>query len=92
MLRKSWELLLPKEGAQLVYGGGNVGLMGVVATAALKAGGEVIGVIPGDLMRREVGFLGSHQIACSRFDARAQGDDVRAFGRFSSASRRARDI
>jgi uncharacterized protein (TIGR00730 family) len=39
----------------LVYGGGNVGLMGVIADAVLKAGGEVQGVIPENLMAREVG-------------------------------------
>ena len=38
----------------LVYGGGSVGLMGAVATAALDAGGEVIGVIPENLMGHEL--------------------------------------
>lgn len=38
----------------LVYGGGAVGLMGVVADAVLGAGGQVIGVIPGFLQRREI--------------------------------------
>ncbi len=42
-------------GWRLVYGGGNVGLMGTVADAALAAGGEVIGVIPERLLAREVG-------------------------------------
>jgi hypothetical protein len=42
----------------LVFGGGKVGLMGAMADAALTAGGEVIGVIPGHLMAREVGHLG----------------------------------
>jgi uncharacterized protein (TIGR00730 family) len=42
----------------LVYGGGNVGLMGVVANAVLDAGGEVIGVIPHALMAREIGHSG----------------------------------
>jgi uncharacterized protein (TIGR00730 family) len=42
----------------LVYGGGNVGLMGIIADAALKAGGEAIGVIPEHLMAREVGHKG----------------------------------
>jgi uncharacterized protein (TIGR00730 family) len=49
--------LIASKGMRLVYGGGNVGLMGVVATAALEAGAEVIGIIPHDLMRREVGYL-----------------------------------
>ncbi len=39
----------------LVYGGGNVGLMGAIADFALRAGGEVIGVIPEHLMSREIG-------------------------------------
>ena len=42
----------------LVYGGGNVGLMSVAADAAIEAGGEVIGVIPEALMRREIGHPG----------------------------------
>ncbi len=42
----------------LVYGGGNVGLMGVLADAALGAGGEVIGVIPDHLVRAEVAHEG----------------------------------
>jgi hypothetical protein len=42
----------------VVYGGGNVGLMGCLADAALKAGGEVTGVIPGHLMEHEVGHPG----------------------------------
>ncbi|MBI0433205.1 TIGR00730 family Rossman fold protein [Roseomonas sp. KE0001] len=42
-------------GQGLVYGGGHVGLMGIVADAAMKAGAEVIGIIPETLMRREVG-------------------------------------
>lgn len=39
----------------LVYGGGNVGLMGATAEVVHQAGGEVIGVIPEDLLRKEVG-------------------------------------
>jgi uncharacterized protein (TIGR00730 family) len=42
-------------GLGLVYGGGHVGLMGIVADAAMKAGAEVIGIIPEVLMQREVG-------------------------------------
>ena len=45
---------LARQGLQLVYGGGNVGLMGVVADAVLEAGGEVIGVIPEQLVGWEV--------------------------------------
>lgn len=43
---------------KLVYGGGNIGLMGVIADATLSAGGEVVGVIPEHLMAREVGHNG----------------------------------
>jgi uncharacterized protein (TIGR00730 family) len=50
--------LLGEAGAQLVYGGGNVGLMGVVADATLAAGGRVVGVIPQALVQREVGHRG----------------------------------
>lgn len=45
---------LAREGLVVVYGGGNVGLMGVVADAALRAGGEVVGVIPQQLVDWEV--------------------------------------
>ncbi len=45
---------LARAGIRLVYGGGRVGLMGAVADAALAAGGEVTGVIPEFLTRREV--------------------------------------
>jgi len=41
-------------GRRLVYGGGDVGLMGVLADAVLVAGGEVVGVIPQHLVNREV--------------------------------------
>ena len=42
----------------LVYGGGKVGLMGVLADAVLKAGGEAVGVIPEHIMSREIGHKG----------------------------------
>ncbi len=42
------------QGAEIVYGGGSVGLMGVVADAALAAGGKVTGVIPEFLVTREL--------------------------------------
>ena len=45
---------LARERLALVYGGGNVGLMGIVADAALAAGGEVVGVIPEQLVGWEV--------------------------------------
>ncbi|HVU07309.1 MAG TPA: TIGR00730 family Rossman fold protein [Verrucomicrobiae bacterium] len=46
--------LLAREKIELVYGGGMVGLMGVVADAALENGGHVIGVIPEKLVIKEV--------------------------------------
>ena len=49
---------IAREGAALVYGGGNVGLMGIAADAALAAGGEVIGVIPQQLVDWEVAHRG----------------------------------
>ncbi|MGN6693640.1 MAG: TIGR00730 family Rossman fold protein [Aquihabitans sp.] len=50
--------LLAQRGIGLVYGGGDVGLMGEVADAALAGGGEVIGVIPQHLWDKEVGHRG----------------------------------
>jgi uncharacterized protein (TIGR00730 family) len=50
--------LLAGRGVTLVYGGGRVGLMGVLADAALAAGGRVIGVIPRALDDRELGHAG----------------------------------
>jgi uncharacterized protein (TIGR00730 family) len=47
--------LLAREGMTLVYGGGGVGLMGVLANAALKAGAKAVGVIPTFLLKREAG-------------------------------------
>ena len=46
---------LVKQNLSLVYGGGHVGLMGIVADAVLEAGGDVTGVIPKALMDTEVG-------------------------------------
>ncbi|MEN0088275.1 MAG: TIGR00730 family Rossman fold protein, partial [Pseudomonadota bacterium] len=45
---------LAERGIGVVYGGGRLGLMGAVASGALKAGGEVIGVIPEALANSEV--------------------------------------
>ena len=49
---------LAAAGLRLVYGGGNVGLMGAVADGALDGGGEVLGIIPEFLQRREVAHDG----------------------------------
>jgi uncharacterized protein (TIGR00730 family) len=50
--------LLARSGITLVYGGAAVGLMGVLADAALSAGGEVVGVIPRHLFGREIAHPG----------------------------------
>lgn len=50
--------LCAERGIGLVYGGASVGLMGVLADAALAAGGEVYGVIPTDLVDREIAHPG----------------------------------
>ncbi len=50
--------LLAGEGIALVYGGGNVGLMGAVADGALQVGGKVIGVIPQILVAKELAHRG----------------------------------
>lgn len=47
--------LLARRGLRLVYGGGRIGLMGILADAALAEGGEVIGVIPRMLLQKELG-------------------------------------
>jgi uncharacterized protein (TIGR00730 family) len=47
--------LIAQQGLTLVYGGGRVGLMGAVADAALAAGGQVVGVMPADLVSQEIG-------------------------------------
>jgi uncharacterized protein (TIGR00730 family) len=49
---------LARAGVGIVYGGGHVGLMGVVADAALAAGGEVVGVIPQHLVDDELAHPG----------------------------------
>ncbi len=50
--------MLAERGLGVVFGGGKVGLMGVLADAALAAGGETIGVIPEALVAREIGHSG----------------------------------
>ncbi|MEA2248963.1 MAG: hypothetical protein QOH46_3492 [Solirubrobacteraceae bacterium] len=58
---------LAERGLRLVYGGGRVGLMGAVADGALAAGGDVVGVIPEQIVALEVGHRGL-------------GDDLRVVG------------
>jgi uncharacterized protein (TIGR00730 family) len=49
-------------GWQLIYGGSSVGLMGELADAALAAGGDVMGVIPQQLIKKEAGHTGLQQL------------------------------
>jgi uncharacterized protein (TIGR00730 family) len=53
---------IARRGMGLVYGGASLGLMGVVADAALAAGGEVVGVIPRALGRRELAHRGLSEL------------------------------
>ena len=57
---------LAKLGIGIVYGGGNVGIMGVIADAALAAGGEVIGVIPESLLAKELSHAGVTELHVTR--------------------------
>jgi uncharacterized protein (TIGR00730 family) len=54
--------LLAEAGCGIVYGGGHVGLMGILADAALGAGGSVIGVIPRKLVDRELAHRGLSEL------------------------------
>ncbi|MFZ2906696.1 MAG: TIGR00730 family Rossman fold protein [Cyclobacteriaceae bacterium] len=54
--------LLASQNYTLIYGGGNIGLMGILADTVLEKGGKVIGVIPDFLMQKEVGHLGLTQL------------------------------
>jgi len=61
VLKQAVELLaevMAAKNISLVYGGGKVGVMGLLADAVLSRGGEVIGVIPQFLMDKEVGHTG----------------------------------
>ncbi|MES2354968.1 MAG: TIGR00730 family Rossman fold protein [Pseudomonadota bacterium] len=51
---------------RLVYGGASVGIMGIVADAVLNAGGQVVGVIPDALVRREVAHKNLTKIHVTR--------------------------
>jgi uncharacterized protein (TIGR00730 family) len=53
---------LAERGLELVFGGGHVGLMGVLADAALQAGGRVVGVIPQALVERELAHGGLSEL------------------------------
>ncbi|HJP23648.1 MAG: TIGR00730 family Rossman fold protein [Alphaproteobacteria bacterium] len=63
---------LGERGIELIYGGGGIGLMGLVADAALTAGGRVTGVIPGHLDELEVGHDGVRMEVVPSMHARKQ--------------------
>ena len=54
--------LIAQSGLTLIYGGGRVGLMGAVADAALAAGGQVVGVMPADLVSQEIAHTGLSEL------------------------------
>ena len=70
--------ILARRGIRIVYGAGRVGLMGVVADAALAAGGEVIGVIPEALATRELAHdrLTSLEIVDSMHERKARMSEL----------------
>ncbi|WP_369928220.1 TIGR00730 family Rossman fold protein [Xanthomonas sp. NCPPB 2632] len=59
---KAFGTRMAQENIALVYGGGKVGLMGTVADAVLAAGGRVIGVIPRQLVEKEVAHTGLSEL------------------------------
>jgi len=54
--------LLASRRIRLIYGGARIGLMGTLADAALGAGGEVVGIIPGHLDKTELGHRGATEL------------------------------
>ena len=70
--------LLAGRGIGVVYGGAAVGLMGIVADAALDAGGEVIGVLPDKLFEHEVGHdrLTELHVVASMHERKAMMSDL----------------
>jgi len=61
-------------GLKVIYGGGQVGLMGAVADATMAGGGEVVGLIPARLLEREVGHRAITELIVARdmFDRKDQ--------------------
>ncbi|MEL6559940.1 MAG: TIGR00730 family Rossman fold protein [Bacteroidota bacterium] len=55
-------LILAQENIELIYGGGNVGLMGVIADTVMENSGKVTGIIPEKLMELEVGHQGISEL------------------------------
>ena len=76
--------LLVERGIELVYGGGNIGLMGVLADRVLTRGGRAIGVIPESLMAKEIGHTGLTKLPIVN-SMHEQGADVRSLRRLHFA-------
>ena len=68
---------LGRAGIRLVFGGGRIGIMGVVADAVLDAGGTVLGVIPEFLTQLEVAHERAHRDGGHRHHAHAQNPALR---------------
>lgn len=68
---------IARRGLSLVYGGASVGLMGVVADAALAAGGQVVGVIPQRLGDRELSHPGLSELVVVRDMAERKAEMAR---------------
>src|SRR5207237_9779793 len=70
--------MLAEQNIEVVYGGGHVGLMGMVADSVLAAGGKVIGVIPEALVARELahGRLSKLHVVTSRHERKARMSDL----------------
>ena len=83
---------LAGRGIGLVYGGASVGLMGVVADAAVAAGGRVTGVITESLAGHEIAHGSLSDLHVVRHHARAQGLDGRALRCLRHAARRFRHL
>jgi uncharacterized protein (TIGR00730 family) len=66
------------QGHSLVYGGGNIGLMGIVARAVHTEGGKVIGVIPQALYEREVAYTAADELIITQDmrDRKAKMDEL----------------
>ncbi len=54
--------LFAQNNIRLIYGGGNVGLMGIIADEVMQLGGEVVGIIPDSLDKKEVGHRGISEL------------------------------
>lgn len=73
--------LLAQQKIRLVYGAGNIGLMGILADAALEAGGEVLGIIPEFLKEAEVCHAGLTELILTKtMHQRKQAMEVNSDG------------